>query len=136
MTTFTSEDRIEIEKLVEPNWYDKWGSWEADIKRGYDYSQTKIEFFWPLTEQIPLSLDYTDCAKPQLTYPLNDGISMYTMPSWGTIGTNSITPQLTITPNNPIGTLSIGGMNIGLEKKPNLLQRLLHKLLGFDWKDK
>ena len=23
--------------------------------------QTQIEFFWPLTEQIPLDLDYTGC---------------------------------------------------------------------------
>ena len=26
-------------------------------------TQTEIQFFWPLTEQIPLDLDYTDCDK-------------------------------------------------------------------------
>jgi hypothetical protein len=124
MTTFTSEDRISA--TVDTF---KWNPYQQ---------QESIQFFWPLTEQIPLELDYTECVKYSnlLTYPLNDGTAIYTMPLWGAIGTNSITPQLTITPSNPIGTLSIGGINIGLEKKPNLLQRLLHKLLGFDWKDK
>ena len=28
--------------------------------------QLSIDFFWPLTEQIPLDLDYTDCEKPKL----------------------------------------------------------------------
>lgn len=141
MTTFTSEDRIEIEKLVEPNWYDKWGSWEADIKRGLDYSQTRIEFFWPLTEQIPLELDYTESVKysnliTQSTYPLNDGTAMYTMPLWGAIGTNSITPQLMVESQDTKGYLKIGGVKIGLDKKPSQFRTMLHKLLGFDWSDK
>lgn len=29
--------------------------------------QLEIQFFWPLTEQIPLDLDYSDCEKPKLT---------------------------------------------------------------------
>jgi hypothetical protein len=35
--------------------------------------QLSIDFFWPLTEQIPLDLDHTDCAKPQLTMPIGSG---------------------------------------------------------------
>jgi hypothetical protein len=27
--------------------------------------QQEIQFFWPLTEQIPLDLDCTDCNKPK-----------------------------------------------------------------------
>lgn len=135
MTTFTSEDRIEMEKVTEPSWYEKWGSWEADIKRGYDYSQTKIEYFFPLTEQIGLDLDYTNCLKRD-NYTCSslgtNGMTLaYTGASWSTI-----TPQLTITPNNPVGELSIGGINVGIEKKPSWLQRRLYKLLGFNWKDK
>ena len=29
-------------------------------------TQLPLIFFWPLTEQIPLDLDYTDCEKPKL----------------------------------------------------------------------
>ena len=30
--------------------------------------QLQIEYFWPLTEQIPLDLDYTSC-RPKLENP-------------------------------------------------------------------
>ena len=30
--------------------------------------QLSINFFWPLTEQIPLDLDYTDCDRPKYIY--------------------------------------------------------------------
>jgi hypothetical protein len=100
-----------------------------------DSKQIEIAFFWPLTEQIPLELDYVGCAKPSTVSPYHfnpNGITTWTT------GTTAISPQpqLTITPNNPVGTLSIGGVNIGLEKKPTWLQKQLHKLLGFNWKDK
>jgi hypothetical protein len=93
--------------------------------------QTEIKFFWPLTEQIPLGLDYTGCAKPPIVLA-EQQVLFTTGATWAT----AINPQLTITPNNPVGTLSIGGVNIGLEKKPTWLQKQLHKLLGFNWKDK
>ena len=93
--------------------------------------QQEIKFFWPLTEQVPLGLDYTGCAKPPTVLTEQQGLF-----TTGATWTTAINPQLTITPNNPVGTLSIGGVNIGLEKKPTWLQKQLHKLLGFNWKDK
>jgi hypothetical protein len=96
--------------------------------------QQSIQFFWPLTEQIPLDLDYADCAKPKLTIPTDglNSISFGTGATW----TTAINPQLTVTPINSVGELTIGGINVGLDKKPTWLQRQLHKLLGFNWKDK
>jgi hypothetical protein len=93
--------------------------------------QQEISFFWPLTEQIPLGLDYTGCAKPPIVLS-EQQVLFTTGATWAT----AINPQLTITPNNSVGTLSIGGVSIGLEKKPTWLQKQLHKLLGFNWKDK
>ena len=95
--------------------------------------QQSIEFFWPLTEQIPLDLDYTDCVKPKLTIP-TDGTNSITLSTatW----TTAINPQLTVTPINSVGELTIGGINVGLDKKPTWLQSKLFKLLGFNWKDK
>lgn len=29
--------------------------------------QLEIQFFWTLTEQIPLDLEYTECAKPKIS---------------------------------------------------------------------
>lgn len=44
--------------------------------------QQEIKFFWPLTEQIPLDLDYSNCEKPKLTVIPND---------WSIIGLNGNT---------------------------------------------
>ena len=94
--------------------------------------QQSIEFFWPLTQQIPLDLDYKDCAKPKPTdYNSTSSITVSTG-TW----TTAINPQLTVTPINSVGELTIGGINVGLDKKPTWLQAKLFKLLGFNWKDK
>jgi hypothetical protein len=75
MTTFTSEDRISSSQhftdpgiLSDPNpkiWSDVDKSWwgNQDPYPGYrlnlkNIKQVEIEFFFPLTEQIPLDLDY------------------------------------------------------------------------------
>jgi len=34
---------------------------------GDNMQQLEIKFFWPLTEQIPLDLDYADCEAPKLS---------------------------------------------------------------------
>jgi hypothetical protein len=94
--------------------------------------QTQIEFFWPLTEQIPLDLDYTGCdTAPKLVYSTGTTV-MFSEPTW----TTSIAPTLTVSPIDSKGTLSIGGVNVGLEKEPSWLQKILYKALGFNWKNK
>jgi len=47
--------------------------------------QLNIDYFFPLTEQIPLNLDYTECDKPKLwtTLPINNGGSGFTLMSTG-----------------------------------------------------
>jgi hypothetical protein len=93
--------------------------------------QQSIQFFWPLTEQIPLDLDYADCERPKLT--VDSGSNTISL---NTTWTTAINPQLTVTPINSVGELKIGGINVGLDKKPTWLQSKLFKLLGFNWKDK
>ena len=134
MTTFTTEDRLQFEKPQEPTWEEKWGkTWINYVKGLYvGYEQMEIQYFWPLTEQIGLDLDYTESTPPSLSYSIGGTTGL----TWSTVPSNIISPQLTITPTNSTGYIQIGGINIGMEKKPNLLQRLIHRLLGFDWKDK
>jgi len=43
-------------------------------------SQLEIQYFWPLTEQIPLDLDYSECSK------------VYTIPLPGIAGSGGILP--------------------------------------------
>lgn len=105
-----------------------------------DPKQTEIQFFYPLTEQIELDLDY---GPTHLHYRAKGIAGVHSMPILGTVhefttvSTNiNPQPQLTITPNNSVGDLSIGNIRVGLEKRPTWIQRQLHKLLGFNWKDK
>ena len=153
MTTFTSEDRISSAQyftdpgiLSDPNpkiWSDVDKSWwgNQDPYPGYQLSlknlkQVEIEFFFPLTEQIPLGLDYTGCAKE---FASNYTISNNTITTnllWGAISATNISPTLSVQPQNSVGQLNIGGLQLGMEKQPTWYQRIIFKLLGFDWKNK
>ena len=125
MTTFTSEDRIFTAQYP---WPDPW----ANAK---DYRQTEIEFFFPLTEQIPLGLDYTGCAK-EFTSNYTISNAPTTNFLWGAVSATNISPTLSVQPQNPVGQLNIGGIQIGMEKQPTWYQKVVFKLLGFNWKDK
>jgi hypothetical protein len=81
--------------------------------------QQEISFFWPLTEQIPLELDYAPCEPPKLTvnYDTAVGVALYPTGSWSTVGAVTIKAQhLTIeTPHMP------------------WYRKLAYKLMGFKW---
>ena len=141
MTTFTSEDRISsAQYFTDPGindggffsrspWTDPWFTTK-------DYRQTEIEFFFPLTEQIPLGLDYNGCEKPKITTLNTLTHTGFLAPTWGTTTISTIAPTLSIQPQNSVGQLNIGGISVGLEKEPKWHQKVLYKLLGFNWKDK
>lgn len=83
--------------------------------------QQEIQFFWPLTEQIPLDLDYAPCEPPKVLVNYDTGVAFATYPTtsaWSSIGTVTIkTTELTIeTPHMP------------------WYRKLAFKLLGFKWK--
>jgi hypothetical protein len=82
--------------------------------------QQEIKFFWPLTEQIPLDLDYAPCEPPKLTVAYDTGVTFTTSVdtgSWGTVGAVIIkAKELTITtPHMP------------------WYRKLAYKLMGFKW---
>jgi hypothetical protein len=89
--------------------------------------QQEIQFFWPLTEQIPLDLDYTECAKPQLWTTISNTIS-----SDGTSFT------LMSTSSDVTWSTRLGDWEIPNEKKcPNKLQKVMMKyFLGWKWMGK
>ena len=124
MTTFTSEDK---EYYLAHPWGNPWASPK-------DYNQTEIQFFWPLTEQIPLGLDYNGCEKPKLSVSTIIGTEKYEF--YPTTSSTIQSTALSINPTNPVGQLSIGGIQIGMEDEPKWYQKVLYKLLGFNWKDK
>ena len=112
MTTFTSEDR-------------EWAYWSTYECPKYS-KQTEIQFFWPLTEQISLDLNYNGCdtKKNEYTTPISlsgdTGFFISPYPTSWTTSINVDTNNITITTKN----------------KPPLYRRVLYKLLGINWEQK
>jgi hypothetical protein len=93
-------------------------------------TQIGIKFFWPLTEQIPLDLDYSVCEKPKLTVSSsaftgiairNDGPEWTTSLISNTVNTDSVETNELV---------------LKLDKQPNFVVRWLYKLLKINWKTK
>jgi hypothetical protein len=106
-----------------------------------DPKQLQIEFFWPLTEQIPLDLDFSQCS-PHQYYLRAKGVAgtegpfptgmLYT--SGGTTWADP-SPSLVVQAGDADGYFKIGNLHIA-QKKPNLIRKLVYKLLGFNWEKK
>ena len=88
--------------------------------------QLNFQFFWPLTEQIPLDLDYTNCEKPKLSVSYEY--------------TNILNVSGNLLKNS---TLSVANISLDVDTtviksntKPPLIRRGLYKLLGLKWEIK
>lgn len=102
--------------------------------------QLQIQFFWPLTEQIPLDLDYTDCDKPKIWGTVNS-TGTYLIGNGGTISSSTIaTSSNFVIRKEPtsVGAWELyDGFNVHRPEKPKYLVRFFTKLLlGWEWKDK
>jgi hypothetical protein len=89
--------------------------------------QLEIDYFWPLTEQIPLGLNYEGCEKPKLTTPIDTNGITYTVGAWDT-GTVSITASHL--------NLDIDTTVVKVKETPNLCSRIIYKCLGLKWEKK
>ena len=85
--------------------------------------QQEIQFFWPLTEQIKLDLDFTECDKPKI----------YTTIPIGSTGT-----VLMSTGSNVTWSTRLGNWEIPDEtKQPSKFQKFMMKyFLGWKWMGK
>lgn len=98
--------------------------------------QLEIEYFWTLTEQIPLDLDYTQSP---VTYSVSaNGIGITT--SSTSIDSSKIeaTKFILMPTPNYVGYWSIseGQMKVFQKKKPRWLTRYIGKVFfEWEWKD-
>ena len=117
--------------LMTDNGMEFWGGmWQDTKKSNYIPGQLEIKFFFPLTEQIPLDLDYEESNayhRNKITplVPSINGSSGQTVafshpPTW----TTAII-------NNEIETKKI---SIVHDKKPNFVVRFLYKILKINLK--
>ena len=95
--------------------------------------QLEIQYFFPLTEQIPLGLDYTECDKPKLwttgtLFNVSGGTTTWAAP-------NTIQFHAS---NESAGYWSVGdGLQMHNKKKPNWLHQQMTKIFfGWKWMNK
>jgi len=88
--------------------------------------QLSIDYFWPLTEQIPLALDYTDCGKPKFSMPSVD-TGQFVISNGGTWTTSIVASNL---------SLDVDTTTIKMKEKPGLCRRTILKCLGLKWEIK
>jgi hypothetical protein len=89
--------------------------------------QLEFKFFWPLTEQIPLELDYTNCAKPNFSDRISTSSPIYVI-------SNGLNKSVIITGSNFV--LDVEKTIIKTQKEIPLYRKMLYKLLGFTWERK
>lgn len=90
--------------------------------------QLEIQYFFPLTEQIPLDLDYTECDKPKIYWTTEVLGTSGQLLSVGAGGTG-------LTFAEPTWKTVISGWEVGsLNYKPNRVHKFFMKLLlGWKW---
>jgi hypothetical protein len=91
--------------------------------------QLEIKFFWPLTEQIPLDLDFT----PSENYTIEKKNRMIT--NGGVFTNNIMNTNATIVPNLTIDVDSTP-ITVTSKDKPNFIKRTVYKALGIKWRIK
>jgi len=83
--------------------------------------QKEIIFFWPLTEQIPLDLDYSECdLRSQLFTTFTTSLAV----SNGSISSDVSWEPVMRIPSNT---------TIIVDKKPGVFRKFIYKLIGFKW---
>jgi hypothetical protein len=91
--------------------------------------QLEIQYFYPLTEQIPLELDYTECIKPKMWTSIDSGLTLTLSTCVGTVGmSNNL--------GNPSFTINVDATPITIvsKKKPNFMKKFIYNSLGMKWK--
>jgi hypothetical protein len=105
-----------------------------------DPKQLEMEFLWPHNGiQLGLDLDRPDQPKDNYSVSANTGLTFVGVNrTWGTTTISSTinSSQLSVNIADAVGDLNIGGMSVGLKEQPKWYQRVMYKLLGFNWKDK
>jgi hypothetical protein len=95
--------------------------------------QLSIEYFFPLTEQLSLELDYKPCADYDESKRKESVYTGYKLNSW-----NAGTTWATISNNidNRSFTIHVDQCPIIIvsKKKPNFIKQSIYKSLGIKWK--
>lgn len=95
--------------------------------------QLEIEYFFPLTQQIPLDLDYSE-SDAYAKNKLQETWAAHTI----TISNGSADCYPVVSSIEPSFTIDVDQVPITIvsSKKPNIVKRWIYKTLGMKWKAK
>jgi len=97
--------------------------------------QLEISYFFPLTEQVPLDLNFKPCTDYDEEQRKKQNYTGYTLNNWNGTGATTWT-----TISNNIGapsfTINVDEMPITIisKKKPNFIMKFIYKSMGMKWK--
>lgn len=93
--------------------------------------QKEIQFFWPLTEQIPLDLDYSVCDTRYNNCTISTSHGTIAISNGGTW-----TTAMTVTADKIEASVGIDtpGLTMQVKKNPNIVKLTLYKILGINWR--
>jgi len=100
--------------------------------------QLEIEFFWPLTEQITLDLDFTESDEFYEELFRRESVAVLNHTDIYAYAPTATSIQIQPSPNYA-GHWEVCGKNFQIfrEKRPSWFHRKLNRLLiGWEWKDK
>ena len=84
--------------------------------------QIEIEYFWPLSQQIPLDLDFPPLISTHIPL-ITAGTGLYSIGTSSTFTTGKL-------------SVDIGSTVFRVDKKPNIVRRALYSVLGVKWEKK
>ena len=90
-------------------------------------NQLEIQFFWPLTEQIPLELDYANCEKPK--FSTNTGGTLLYSPVGSYALTNGATTSTHLHVDGKV-YMNADEITFRTSKKPNIFRKMLFSIMG------
>jgi hypothetical protein len=92
--------------------------------------QLELDLFWPLTQQIPLDLDFSDCDKPKVYTMLSPvtGAIGYLTSNGNTGWDNRITAAKL--------SIDVGTTVFKVIEEPPLYRKALYKLMNIKWEKK
>lgn len=100
--------------------------------------QLEISYFFPLTEQIELDLDFTPSIKWIEEWRAEQARNSVVASGMGLMVGNGGTTWTTMSTNlgSPSFTINIDQMPITIvsKKKPNFVKQFIYKALGMKWK--
>lgn len=100
--------------------------------------QLEIQFFWPLTEQNSLDLDFTESINFIEEKRKQDALKSVTYFDGSLVGTitaaNPLNTLLSISPSQMV--VDTDSITFKVKKKPSFIQRIVYKTLGVKWEIK